>query len=41
MKSWLSIFNTPYPARAAVQVSRLPKDSNIEIDGIMELPSIN
>jgi len=34
-------FDEPYPARAAVQVSRLPKDVEIEIDGIMELPSID
>jgi len=34
-------FKEPYPARAAVQVSRLPKDVEIEIDGIMELPSTN
>jgi reactive intermediate/imine deaminase len=34
-------FNQPYPARAAVQVSRLPKDVEIEIDGVMELPSVN
>lgn len=34
-------FSQPYPARAAVQVSRLPKDVAIEIDGIMELPSVN
>ena len=33
-------FDEPYPARAAIQVSRLPKDVEIEIDGIMELPSI-
>lgn len=32
-------FNEPYPARAAVQVARLPKDVDIEIDGVMELPS--
>lgn len=32
-------FSEPYPARAAVQVARLPKDVDIEIDGIMELPS--
>ncbi len=31
-------FSKPYPARAAVQVSALPKDVQIEIDGIMELP---
>ena len=30
-------FQQPYPARAAVQVARLPKDVAIEIDGIMEL----
>jgi len=29
-------FQQPYPARAAVQVARLPKDVAIEIDGIME-----
>ena len=34
-------FVQPYPARAAVQVSRLPKDVAIEIDGILELPSVN
>jgi len=34
-------FKTPYPARAAVQVSALPKAVQIEIDGIMELPSTN
>ncbi|TNF65716.1 MAG: RidA family protein [Gammaproteobacteria bacterium] len=27
-------FNQPYPARAAVEVSRLPKDVAIEIEGI-------
>jgi len=34
-------FEQPYPARAAVQVSRLPKDVQIEIDGIMELPNVS
>ncbi len=34
-------FDQPYPARAAVQVSRLPKDVEIEIDGVMELPNVN
>jgi len=33
-------FKQPYPARAAVQVSRLPKDVLIEIDGVMELPNV-
>jgi reactive intermediate/imine deaminase len=33
-------FDQPYPARAAVQVARLPKDVQIEIDGIMELPNV-
>ncbi|MCX7545528.1 RidA family protein [Marinicella gelatinilytica] len=28
----------PYPARAAVQVARLPKDSLIEIDAIIAMP---
>lgn len=31
-------FKQPYPARAAVQISALPKNVQIEIDGIMELP---
>ncbi|KZN47539.1 RidA family protein [Pseudoalteromonas luteoviolacea] len=34
-------FRTPYPARAAIGVKELPKSVQIEIDGIMELPSIN
>lgn len=29
----------PYPARAAVQVSALPRAAQIEIDGVMEVPS--
>ena len=33
-------FKEPYPARAAVQVARLPKDVAIEIDGVMEIPNI-
>jgi len=31
-------FSQPYPARAAVQVSALPKGVQIEIDGVMALP---
>lgn len=31
-------FEQPYPARAAIGVAELPKGSQIEIDGIMELP---
>lgn len=34
-------FNEPYPARAAIGIAQLPKDSQIEIDGILELPSTN
>ena len=34
-------FEQPYPARAAVQVARLPKDVQIEIDGVMELPNVS
>ena len=30
-----SVFNAPYPARAAIEVSRLPKDALIEIDAIV------
>jgi 2-iminobutanoate/2-iminopropanoate deaminase len=29
-----SCFSEPYPARATVQVSRLPKDARVEIDAI-------
>lgn len=31
-------FKQPYPARAAVQVSALPRGAQIEIDGVMVLP---
>tara|TARA_R110000868_G_scaffold144454_2_gene363663 strand:- start:111 stop:500 length:390 start_codon:yes stop_codon:yes gene_type:complete len=31
-------FKQPYPARAAVQISALPKGVKIEVDGVMELP---
>ena len=31
-------FNKPFPARATVEVSRLPKDVEVEIDAIVELP---
>jgi reactive intermediate/imine deaminase len=31
-------FRQPYPARAAIGVSQLPKDAQIEIDGVMVLP---
>jgi reactive intermediate/imine deaminase len=34
-------FKQPYPARAAIGVRALPKNVQIEIDGIMELPSTN
>lgn len=32
--------DVPYPARAAVQVSALPKGVQIEIDGILELSDV-
>lgn len=31
-------FGQPYPSRAAVEVSALPKGAQVEVDGIMELP---
>ena len=34
-------FEMPYPARAAIGVKALPKGAQIEIDGVMELPSTN
>lgn len=34
-------FKEPYPARAAIGVAQLPKGVDIEIDGVMELPSTN
>ena len=30
-------FQQPYPARAAIGVSALPKDAGVEMDGVMEL----
>jgi len=33
-------FKEPYPARAAIQVSALPKGVDIEIDGVMEIPNV-
>lgn len=32
-----SFFKQPYPARATVEVSRLPKDVNVEIEAIANL----
>ncbi|KTD66425.1 RidA family protein [Legionella shakespearei] len=32
-------FVAPYPARAAIQVSALPRGSKVEMDGVMVLPS--
>ncbi|MCK5662285.1 MAG: RidA family protein [Thiotrichaceae bacterium] len=29
-------FSQPYPARAAIGVASLPKDSGVEMDGVME-----
>jgi len=28
-------FNEPYPARAAIGVASLPKDAQVEMDGIL------
>jgi 2-iminobutanoate/2-iminopropanoate deaminase len=33
-----TFFSDPYPARATVQVSRLPKDARVEIDAIAAYP---
>ena len=30
-------FQQPYPARAAIGVSALPKDAGVEMDGVLEL----
>ncbi|MCS6160991.1 RidA family protein [Shewanella baltica] len=30
-------FSQPYPARAAIGVKQLPKDSQVEMDGVMKL----
>ena len=30
-------FEQPYPARAAIGVASLPKDSQVEMDGVLEL----
>ena len=34
-------FTKPYPARAAIGVRALPTGAQIEIEGIMEIPSTN
>jgi reactive intermediate/imine deaminase len=31
------VLTGPYPARAAVQVSALPRDAQVEVDGVLEL----
>lgn len=31
-------FSQPYPARAAIGISELPRGAQVEIDGVMELP---
>ena len=40
-KIYAEYFTEPYPARAAVEVSRLPKDVKVEIEAIVELKTIN
>lgn len=30
-------FQEPYPARAAIGVASLPRDANVEMDGVLEL----
>ena len=30
-------FEQPYPARAAIGIASLPKDADVEMDGVMEL----
>jgi 2-iminobutanoate/2-iminopropanoate deaminase len=34
-----SYFREPYPARATVQVARLPKDARVEIDAVAAYPT--
>ena len=31
-------FEQPYPARAAIGITQLPKDAEVEMDGVLELP---
>lgn len=31
-------FEQPYPARAAIEIAGLPKDAEVEMDGVLELP---
>lgn len=33
-------FTQPYPARAAIEVSALPRGAKVEVDGIMSLSSL-
>jgi enamine deaminase RidA (YjgF/YER057c/UK114 family) len=32
-------FQEPYPARAAIEISALPKGAGVEMDGILEVGS--
>jgi len=34
-----SYFEPPYPARATVQVARLPRDARVEVDAVAAYPS--
>lgn len=34
-------FSKPYPARAAIGISALPKGAKVEMDGIMVLPHVD
>ncbi|MGC8466640.1 MAG: Rid family detoxifying hydrolase [Acidithiobacillus sp.] len=34
-----AVFSPPYPARAVIQVAALPRGAQVEIDGIVALPS--
>jgi enamine deaminase RidA (YjgF/YER057c/UK114 family) len=31
-------FEQPYPARAAIGIASLPKNAEVEMDGVLELP---
>lgn len=37
-RAYATWFSDPAPARAAVQVARLPKDAQVEIDAIVRIP---
>ena len=39
MQLWRERFTKPFPARATIEVSALPKGLTVEMDAIVEIPN--